>query len=58
MFKQWFLKTFFRKTVLLENVLVELRNLHFHFDRIEEFYILVNNIKENEEKIINKNPKN
>ena len=56
MLKQWFLRTFFRKTVLLENILVELRNLHYHIDRMESFYMTVNNIKVEEEKIIDKNP--
>jgi len=58
MLKQWFLKTFFRKRILLENIFMELRNIHYHIDRIEAFYMMKNNIKENEEKIINKNSKN
>ena len=58
MFKQWFLRTFFRRRILLENILVELRNLHFHFDRIENFYMLVNKIKVEEEKIINEKAEN
>lgn len=58
MFKQWFLRTFFRKTILLENILVELRNLHFHIDRMESFYMMVNKIEEKDGKIIDKNVKN
>lgn len=54
MFKQWFLRTFFRKRILLENILMELRNLHYHFDRMESFYMMVNNIKEEKEKTIDK----
>jgi len=52
MLKQWFLRTFFWRRILLENILMELRNLHFHFDRMEEFYIMVNKIevKKEEEK--------
>jgi len=50
MFKQWFLRTFFGNRILLGNILVELRNLHYHLDRMELFYMKVNNIKENEEK--------
>ena len=52
MLKQWFLGTFFRKRILLENILVELRNIHYHIDRMENFYMLVNKIKVEEEKII------
>ena len=37
---------------------MELRNIHFHFDRIESLYIKVNKIKEDKEKIIDENPKN
>jgi len=37
MFKQWFLKTFFRNRILLENILLEIRNVHYHLDRIEVF---------------------
>ena len=51
MFKQWFLRTFFRKTILLENILIELRNLHYHFSRLESFYMIVNKIKEDDKKI-------
>lgn len=52
MLKAWLMKTFFRKRILLENILIELRNLHYHFNRMESFYMVVNNIKEDEEKII------
>jgi len=55
MLKQWFMKTFFGRRILLENILMELRNLHYHFDRMENFYMLVNKIKVEEEKIIDKN---
>jgi len=51
MFKQWFLRTFFRNTILLENILMELRNLHFHSDRMESFYMMVNKIREDKDKI-------
>ena len=57
MFKQWFLMTFCRKRILLENILVELKNLHYHFDRIENFYMMVNKIKEVDEKIIDEKAK-
>jgi len=56
-FKQWFLGIFFGNRILLGNILIELRNLHFHLDRMEEFYMMVNNIKE-EEKTIDKKAKN
>lgn len=56
MFK-WFMGLFFGNRILLGNILLELRNVHYHLDRIEEFYMMVNNIKE-EEKIIDENPKN
>ena len=58
MFKQWFLRTFFRNRILLTNILIELRNLHYHLDRLELFYMKVNKIKESEEKIIDKKVKN
>ena len=45
MFKRWFLRTFFGNRILLENILAELRNLHFHLDRIENFYMMVNKIE-------------
>jgi len=51
MFKQWFLKTFCRRRILLENILVELRNIHYHIDRAEAFYMMVNKIKEDKDKI-------
>ncbi|MBA7556363.1 hypothetical protein ES705_49068 [subsurface metagenome] len=51
MLKMWLLKIFCRKEVLLENILMELRNIHYHLDRLESFYMVVNNIKEDEEKI-------
>lgn len=58
MLKQWFLRTFFRNTILLENILMELRNLHYHFDRMEKFYMMVNKIKEDKGKTIDKKAKN
>jgi len=57
MFKQWFLRIFFGNRILLKNILIELRNLHYHFDKIETLYRMVNNIKE-KEKIIDKKAKN
>lgn len=56
MFKQWLLRTFFGNRVLLESILMELRNIHYHFDRMESFYMTVNNIKE--EKKTDKEDKN
>lgn len=47
--KQWFLSTFFWKRILLENILLQLGSLHHHFDRMESFYMMVNNIKVEEE---------
>ena len=58
MLKQWFLSIFFGKRILLENILIELRNLHYHFDRIESFYMMVNKIVEEKEKIIDEKTKN
>lgn len=55
--KQWFLRTFFKKIILLEYILMELRNLHYHFDKIETLYKMVNNIKE-EEETVDKKAKN
>jgi len=51
MFKQWFLKTFFKRRILLENILMELRNLHYHIDRMEEFYMMVNKIEMKKEEV-------
>lgn len=56
MFKQWLINIFWGRIILLENILSELKNLHYHIDRMESFYILVNNIKVEGEKIIDKNP--
>lgn len=51
MFKEWLIKIFFGRRILLENILMELRGIHYHLDRMEIFYMMVNNIKEDEEKI-------
>ena len=32
----WFIKIFFRNRILLENILIELRNIHFHLDNIDK----------------------
>jgi len=56
MFEQWFLRIFFGNRILLRDILSELRNLHFHLDRMEYFYMLVNKIKVEEEKIIDEKP--
>ena len=48
MFKRWILGIFFGNRILLRNILIELRALHYHTDRMEEFYMMVNNIKEKE----------
>lgn len=58
MLKRWLMRTFFRKRILLENILIELRNLHYHFDRVESFYMMVNKIEEVDEKTIDKKAKN
>lgn len=61
MFKQLLIGIFFGRRTLLNNILVELKNIHSHLDRLDFFYTTVNNIKEDEEKItigdiiINKN---
>jgi hypothetical protein len=52
MLKEWLIKTFFKKRILLENILIELRNLHYHLDRMESFYMMVNKIREDEERIM------
>lgn len=51
MFKEWLLRIFFGRRILLENIIIELRGVHYHLDRMEIFYKMVNNIKEDEEKI-------
>ena len=51
MFKQWFLRTFCQNRILLANILVELRNIHYHFDRMEALYVMVNKIGEKKEEI-------
>ena len=52
MLKAWLIKIFFGKRILLENILAELRNLHYHLARMEAFYTIVNKIKEDDKKII------
>jgi len=51
MFKRWLIRTFCKKRILSENILMELRNIHYHFDRMETFYMIVNKIKEDKDKI-------
>lgn len=51
MFKEWLIRIFLGRRILLENIIMELRNIHYHLDRLETFYMMVNNIKEDEEKI-------
>lgn len=50
MLKQWLIRTFFGKRILLENILIELRNIHWHFDELNALYKEVHNIKEKKEK--------
>ncbi len=52
MLKEWLIKTFFRKRILLENILMELRNIHYHLDRLEAFYMMVNKIEIKEKEIM------
>ena len=35
-----------QKRKVLEQILLELQNIHFHLDRMEVFYKMVNGIKE------------
>lgn len=51
MFKEWLIRIFLGRRILLENIIMELRGIHYHLDRMEYFYMMVNNIKEDEEKI-------
>ena len=44
--KIWLIRIFFGNRILLENILVELRMVHYHLDNIDK-----------SEKIIDKNPK-
>jgi hypothetical protein len=53
MFKKWLREIFYGNRVLLVNILIELRNLHYHLDRMEILYMMVNKIKEDKEE--NKN---
>lgn len=53
MFKEWFIKTFCGNRILLEEILIELKNIHYHLDRLDVFYMMVNKIeikKEEKEK--------
>lgn len=52
MLKMWLIKTFCKKRILLENILLELRNIHHHLDRLDAFYMVINKIKEDKEKIM------
>lgn len=51
MLKRWLIKTFYGNRILLENILMELRNLHYHLGRMEAFYMIANKIKEDDKKI-------
>lgn len=45
MLKQWFLRVFFRRRILLENILVELRMMHYHLDNIDKSEKTIDNPK-------------
>ncbi|MBA7569283.1 hypothetical protein ES708_11022 [subsurface metagenome] len=63
MFKEWLMRIFLGRRILLENIIMELRGIHYHLDRMEIFYMMANKIKEDKEKItmgdivVNKNQK-
>ena len=42
---------------ILKEILQELKNIHYHLDRLEAFYRIVNKIKVEEKKIIEKSKK-
>ena len=37
---------------ILKEILQELKNIHFHLDRLDAFYIMVNKIEMRKEKIV------
>ena len=51
MLKQWFIRTFLGNRILLGNILIELQNIHFHLDRLEAFYMMVNKIEMKKDEI-------
>lgn len=51
MFKEWLIKVFFGKSMLLTTILMELQGIHYHLDRMEVFYMAVNKIKEDDKEI-------
>lgn len=50
-FKEWFMRTFCMNRILLGSILIELRGIHYHLDRLDDFYMMVNKIEMKEEKI-------
>ncbi len=50
MLKMWLIRLFFGKRILLENILLELRNIHWHLDEFDGVYKKVHKIKEKKEK--------
>ncbi len=51
MFKELLIGIFLGKRILMNSILAELQGIHYHLDRMEEFYKMVNKIEEDEEKI-------
>ncbi len=50
MLKLWLIRLFFGKRILLENILIELRSIHWHLDEFDILYRKVHKIKEKKEK--------
>lgn len=50
MLKMWFVRLFFGKRILLENILLELRSIHWHLDEFDLDYKKVHKIKVKEKK--------
>lgn len=50
--KEWFMRTFCMNRILLGSILIELKNIHYHLDRLDDFYRLVNKIEIKEKEII------
>lgn len=46
------MKTFCINRILLENILIELRGIHYHLDRLDDFYMMVNKIEIKEKEIV------
>ena len=43
--KIWLIRTFLGNRILLSSIFIELKNIHYHLDRLDAFYMTVNKIE-------------